>query len=127
MPRGGRRAGAGRPKGRGNRNTARNRLLVSELARALTPRAIETLAFVMEHGKSDQARVQAACALLDRGHGKAPAQVNVAARTEVDVGYRSEAEFRAALIAGGIPEGLLPVVPDDTQPAEFDLPSEDID
>ena len=108
MPRGGRRAGAGRPKGHGNRNTARNRKLVSELARDHTERAINTLVLMMEHSKSDQVRVQAACALLDRGYGRPPAQLDVAAQSQVQVVYRTEAEFRQALIERGLPVALLP-------------------
>ena len=43
-----------------------------QLARAYTVEAVEALAHVMKHGQSESARVAAANALLDRGHGKAP-------------------------------------------------------
>src|SRR5262245_32659217 len=49
---------------------------VKELARAHMPAAIEALASIMSDPKaSDAARVSAACALLDRGYGKAPQHI----------------------------------------------------
>jgi Family of unknown function (DUF5681) len=51
----------GRPKGLGH---------VRELARQRTDAAIVTLEGVMKHGRTDQAKVAAAVALLDRGWGK---------------------------------------------------------
>src|SRR5262245_27946138 len=46
---------------------------VKELAREHMPAAIEALVSIMNNRKaSDAARVSAACALLDRGYGKAP-------------------------------------------------------
>jgi hypothetical protein len=42
------------------------------LARAHTQLSIQTLAGIARNGKSEQARVAAANALLDRGWGKAP-------------------------------------------------------
>jgi len=43
---------------------------VRDLARQHTSAAIKTLVRIMEKGKPDQARVAAACALLDSGYGK---------------------------------------------------------
>ena len=40
-------------------------------AQQYTEKAIEALAEIMESGESEAARVSAANALLDRGHGKA--------------------------------------------------------
>lgn len=67
MARGGKREGAGRPKGVPNKAT----VIVKEAAQAFTADAISTLADIMrspEHPAA--ARVSAANALLDRGHGK---------------------------------------------------------
>jgi len=67
MSRGGKREGAGRPKGAVNKATAS----VREAAQSFTTDALSTLAEIMrdpEHPAA--ARVSAAQALLDRGHGK---------------------------------------------------------
>src|SRR5438045_2271757 len=83
MPRGGKRPGAGRPKGTaaphtvlGERKFKRmveglTREAASELALNYVKQAFETLAAVMEKGTSDQAKVAAANAILDRALGKA--------------------------------------------------------
>lgn len=68
MARGGKRDGAGRPAGVPNKATAE----VKAIAQQYTDEAITTLAEIMkgvEHPAA--ARVSAAQALLDRGHGKA--------------------------------------------------------
>lgn len=67
MARGGKREGAGRPPGSANKST----LVVKEAAQAFTADALEVLASIMrgeEHPAA--ARVSAASAILDRGHGK---------------------------------------------------------
>lgn len=66
MPVGGKREGAGRPKGALNKATAD----IKEAAQAFTTDALNTLADIMRKSESDAARVAAANALLDRGHGK---------------------------------------------------------
>ena len=66
--RGGKREGAGRPKGAVNKATAD----VKAAAQRYTSDAIETLAQIMRTSESDAARVAAADKLLDRGYGKAP-------------------------------------------------------
>jgi hypothetical protein len=58
MPRGGTRPGAGRPAGSENVDTAAMRA------------AIEALADIAKNGTSESARVSAACAILDRTHGR---------------------------------------------------------
>jgi hypothetical protein len=106
MARGGNRIGAGRPKGRTNRRpTGGVRLHL--IAQQYTPEAIETLREVM-HSGSASARVAAACAILDRGYGRPPAQIDIIKRSELSVVYRSAAEIRQALIDRGIPPALLP-------------------
>jgi hypothetical protein len=112
MARGGKRPGAGRPKGRNNKK--RRRILaiesasVVELARQHSVDAVKALAHIALNGRSENARVSAANALLDRGYGRPPMQVDVSARSQVDVIHRGEAEFRKALIDRGIPANLLP-------------------
>jgi hypothetical protein len=70
MPSGGKRAGAGRPKGVVNRVTAEKRATIEEIARRYTDEAIAVLVDVAKNGASDSARVGAATALLDRGYGR---------------------------------------------------------
>jgi hypothetical protein len=64
--RGGRRAGAGRPKGRKDAKT----LEIEAAAKKHAGDALAALAFIAKHGESERARVAAATALLDRGYGK---------------------------------------------------------
>ena len=70
MPSGGYRPGAGRPPGSLNKSTTEQTKCISELARAYTKEALETLIDVARNGKSDASRVAAANGLLDRGFGK---------------------------------------------------------
>ena len=72
---GGARSGAGRPKGSKNRATSEARARLSELASEYSDAALDALAHVAKHGESANARVSAACALLDRGFGK-PVQIS---------------------------------------------------
>lgn len=67
MASGGKRSGAGRPKGSANKST----VVVKEAAQAFTADALKTLAEIMRGSEHPAAaRVSAASALLDRGHGK---------------------------------------------------------
>lgn len=82
MARGGKRPGAGRPKGAVNKATAS----VREAAQAFTNDALSTLAEIMrspEHPAA--ARVSAASAILDRGHGKPTQAVELDATVEATV------------------------------------------
>lgn len=79
MARGGKREGAGRPKGALNKATVD----VKEAAQAFTADAIQTLAEIMrstEHPAA--ARVSAASTLLDRGHGKPKQSMDLDANVE---------------------------------------------
>lgn len=69
--RGGKRPGAGRPKGAVDRATIEQKATLEELARSHTDLAMNTLAAVARGSESDAARVTAASAILDRGYGKA--------------------------------------------------------
>ena len=71
MPqRGGKREGAGRPKGSRDRATKDQAGTLSELARAFTADALNVLKQVALTGQSESARVSAATAILDRGYGR---------------------------------------------------------
>jgi hypothetical protein len=61
---------SGNPSGR-----SKDTHTISQLAKAYTQEAVEKLAEIMRTGKTEQAQVRAAEALLDRGWGKAPQHV----------------------------------------------------
>lgn len=67
---GGKRAGAGRPKGAKDKLTREAGATISELARKHTKTALDTLVSIAINSDSDPARVSAANALLDRAYGK---------------------------------------------------------
>ena len=71
--RGGKRPGAGKPKGAKNKATVKQKATLQDLARKHTKEALATLLYVAKEGESEAARVSAANSLLDRGYGK-PAQ-----------------------------------------------------
>jgi Family of unknown function (DUF5681) len=88
MPRSGRRSTSfkpgvsGNPNGRPRRSdtiaTRQALVTVRTAARALTQEAIDTLAAVMRDGKAPPAaRLSAATALLDRGHGRPSQAVDI--------------------------------------------------
>lgn len=71
---GGKREGAGRPKGRRNKITAD----IKALAQVYAPSAIKTLAEIMTGAEQPPAaRVAAAKELIDRGYGKAVQAIDV--------------------------------------------------
>ena len=82
MPRGGKRAGAGRPAGSQNKDTAARRAALSELVDDHVEIAIKALSHIAMHGESEAARVSASTAILDRAYGK-PAQA-------VQMGFHDE-------------------------------------
>jgi hypothetical protein len=61
---------SGNPAGR-----SKDTHTISQLAKAYTEQAIEKLAEIMRTGKTEQAQVRAAEALLDRGWGRPAQQV----------------------------------------------------
>lgn len=74
---GGARPGAGRKKGAQIRLTKERKATLTEIAGRYTEEAIETLAEIMNDSRATHsARVAAANAVLDRGHGK-PVQATV--------------------------------------------------
>lgn len=80
MPRGGKRDGAGRPKGAVNKATAD----IREAAQQYTEQALAVLVEVMTQGDSAAARVAAANSVLDRAHGKPKQSVEADVRAEVN-------------------------------------------
>jgi hypothetical protein len=72
MARGGKREGAGRPKGAVNETTKTLR----EKAREHADDVLAVLIGIAKAGESDAARVAACNALLDRGYGKASTVLN---------------------------------------------------
>lgn len=77
MARGGARPGAGRRKGAQNKAT----VIVKDAAQAFTADALDTLAEIMkDEDQPAAARVAAANALLDRGHGKPKQSLDIDAR-----------------------------------------------
>ncbi len=66
MARGGKREGAGRPKGAVSKATAD----IREAAQQYSDQALQVLVTVATKGESEAARVAAANAILDRAHGK---------------------------------------------------------
>jgi hypothetical protein len=69
---GGKREGAGRKMGVPNKVT----IELQQAAQQFTEQALRTLVEVCENSESDAARVAAACAILDRGHGKPKQQIS---------------------------------------------------
>jgi hypothetical protein len=101
-PRGGKRDGAGRPRGPNGRGAAFKHL--RELARSHTEDAIQTIVNIMNN-KSNDAWVRLACAnaILDRGYGK-PREGEVVEQEEMlTTPYQTVEEAEAALIASGFP------------------------
>ena len=72
---------------------------VRELARQHTPRAIDALLHIAEHGESETARVSAATAILDRGWGKPTerAELEVTARRGPDLSHLSVSDLEELL------------------------------
>lgn len=68
--RGGKRPGAGRPKGVRNKLTRDAQKTITELAREQTDAALQALVSIAKEGESEAARVSAANSLLDRAYGK---------------------------------------------------------
>lgn len=96
---GGKREGAGRPKGSVNKATAD----IRALAQLHGPAAVEALVGIMQSSESEPARVAAAKEILDRAYGKSKQPIegtddgppiNVAARIAFEVVKADLAETR---------------------------------
>lgn len=94
MPRGGKREGAGRPKGGRSAATKDQIANISEMARMHSETALDALVQIAQCGESESARVSAASAILDRAYGKpqqaivgdpdAPLEISIITRRVVD-------------------------------------------
>lgn len=67
---GGKRPGAGRPKGARDVATREAGATIAELARTHADTALDVLVQIAQQSESDAARVSACNAILDRGYGK---------------------------------------------------------
>jgi len=108
MARGGKREGAGRKKGSKHTRPRSSPVIIApaqekrelrEAARQFTDDALKALAAICIEGKSEAARVSAACALLDRGFGKPTQQLETGSPGEFS---RLTDEELEALIAEGV-------------------------
>jgi hypothetical protein len=74
---GGARRGAGRPKGSRDRTTIQHGATLTQMARAFTPEALETLRTIRVDSEAPaSARVAACNAILDRGWGRPPQAID---------------------------------------------------
>lgn len=89
----------GRIPGKPNKATAE----IRDLAQQYTEEALQKLAEVMRTGVSEQARVAAACAILDRGHGRPAQTIHATHRHEVDPEAVTDAEL-ATIAASLVPQ-----------------------
>lgn len=114
---GGARPGAGRKKGQLDRATLAHKGTLSELARAHTATALNTLADISENGESEAARVSAATALLDRGYGRPAQAVELTGKdgADIEIKIRDTSFERLLAIMTG---KLLDATPANTLPAE---------
>ena len=84
------RRGGGRPKGAVNKVTRE----LADAAQEYTEEALETLIRICRSGKSEAARVAAACAILDRGHGKPKQQIQADVQGKLTLEELVLASFR---------------------------------
>jgi hypothetical protein len=110
----------GLPKTGGRKKGTLNRVTydIQKLARQYTERALLTLAGIMERGESEAARVSAANALLDRGHGRPKQAVEISNKSGEDFRLKhthvlNEIDSALARIAAGAKPPRDPGEPDD--------------
>jgi hypothetical protein len=107
---GGKRDGAGRPKGVPNRSTLEFRNYV----RTFTIEAADLFVEVMQNTADPlPLRMEAANWLVERGHGKAVIQANIEHEESVPVTYRTVEEVRVALLEKGIDVQRIPLLVED--------------
>jgi hypothetical protein len=95
-PRGGKRTGAGRPKGAKDVATRKQGGTIAELARGHTKAALDALVTIAKSGESEGARVSAATAILDRGYGKPTQAHEHSGRDGGPIEYRSMSDEEIA-------------------------------
>jgi len=126
---GGKRQGAGRPKGAPDAILAPAHVVptaqkweFAEYALQHAKSAIDTLAHLMDHAESETARIMAADKILDRSLGKAPQHIDITALRHTDIVYQSERELRAeirkALEEEGVPGALMDLTVEPVEPED---------
>lgn len=113
---GGKRAGAGRPKGavdaqprfRIAKSLSLQRWEFAKYALPYVDKMLDVLVEVANNAEAPEAaRVKAAAKILDIALGKAPQHGDVSAVHHTEIVYRSAAEIRQELINRGVPVDLL--------------------
>ena len=89
--------GSGRKAGSLNKATAS----VRAQAQMFTAEAVDVLTGVMRNSIDDRCRLAAATALLDRGHGRPPAEMPQAVAIPVDGSFTNMARAVIGAVAGG--------------------------
>ncbi len=109
MGRGGKRNGAGRPKGahdkaprppRTGRSLPESKCAFDEYALRHAYEALDVLVDIMNNSESDAARMSAAKRILKRVFGKAPKHIDTAIK-HTDIVYRTVDEIRQELARRG--------------------------
>jgi hypothetical protein len=99
MPRGGKRENAGRKPGARSKLTVALKATLAETAKQYTVEALQTIADVMmDPGTSASARLAAAGAILERGHGRTPQQLEHSGAIEHKVLTDLELKRRIAFL-----------------------------
>jgi hypothetical protein len=120
---GGKRKGAGRPKGavdaqprfRIAKSLAVQRRKFAKNALQYVDEMLDGMAAIARDVEAPEAvRLSAASKILDRALGKAPKHGDVSALHHTEIVYRSPAEIRQELINRGMPEVLLDYSPKDS-------------
>ena len=112
---GGRRRGAGRPRGAMGRRGGVLHASLASLARNHTEEAITTLASIMKDKRAPaMARIKAAAELLNRGHGRSPQSIEVLTPPSEMRKFPTQEEINAELRR----RGLAPVLGLDAEEAE---------
>ena len=103
MAHGGKRVGAGRPKGSREAATKKQQATIAELARSHAPAALKALVEISRECESPSARVAASNSILDRAFGKPVQAMDVSnsdgSMRTVDVSKLSMDQRKALLAA----------------------------
>lgn len=114
MPRGGKREGAGRKPGSGNKLTVQQKRTLREIADDYTGEAIGVLAKIMRDPKAPHAaRATAANSILDRAHGKPKQPIE----HDLDLNRLTDEQAIALAVALGADPAALESLGRDRPPA----------
>jgi hypothetical protein len=86
---------SGNPKGKPPGTKNKTTIELREAAREYTEEALKTLVHICQNGKSEQARISAATALLDRGYGKPSQTVQMGTDAESPLAIKIDASLTA--------------------------------